>query len=144
MQLGIIQHVDEGELEAAAQERFQAVLIIAIEEVANDNGDAGTAGAKGVFAQTAGEGGGAVGPRLLEEVEEQEALGAAAHRSEPGAEPVAEDRGADAVIISEADIAQRGGHAASIFQLRRAAEIHRARRIQQEVDVQVFLFHKEL
>ena len=66
------------------------------------------------------------------------------HGSQAAAEPVAEDRGADPIVIREADVTQRGGHAARVIQLGRAAEIHRARAVQQEVDVQIFLLHEEL
>ena len=84
------------------------------------------------------------GSQLLQKIEQRQDAGLAARQRKIGDDPVGKRDDGDAVEIGQRDVGQGRRHLPGQVELRRLAEAHAPRAVEQEVDVQVFLFLKPL
>ena len=80
---------------------------------------------------------------LVQEIEQPPEALAAAEGRQALRQPVVERLDHDAVQVDQADEAERGGDLLGVVQLGRRAEIHRQAVVDQQVEVQVFLFQEQ-
>ncbi len=80
----------------------------------------------------------------FQELEQRQNAGLAARERKVGDDVAGERDDRHAVEVGECDIGQRRGHLAGIVELDRIAEGHAPRAVEQDVDVQVFLFLEPL
>src|SRR5262245_17982402 len=140
-----IEEVDDMDVEAALEERAQSRLVAGgIEEIGEDDGQAGLARAQGVVGQRRVEPGAAVGAQVREEIDQGDEL-VAPPRGRPSLAPLlAQDADPHPLEIDQAHEPQAGGRPRGVGELARRAEAHGGRAVEDEVQTQVFLVDEEL
>src|SRR5712691_2461608 len=83
-------------------------------------------------------------PEPVEELHQRQRLAAAARGTESLGDPVAQHADSDALQIDEPDKTEAGSQPRGVIELRGHAKGHGRRRVDQEVEAEVFLVHEEL
>ncbi len=139
------QHVNHVHVEALLLQRPQSRFVSArVEQVGDHHREAAVPGLPGVAGQTLVQPRRAARAQLSQKVEQREDLGPAAGRRPSLGHPVPHDADTDALVVHERHEAERRRQAAPVFELGRLAVVHGGRRVQQQVQAEVFLVDEEL
>src|SRR5437867_9883755 len=139
------QHVDQVDVEPPLEEGAHSRLEPAgIHQVGDDDRESRLARPHRVVAEPVVEARPARRVDAAQELEQVHHLVAPARGRPALSDTLAQHTDADAFHADESDEAERGREARPVLELRRRAEVHGRRGVQEEVEAQVLLVHEEL